>query len=137
MGEALGAGLTVDAARAGVVEVVTRLALSGDTDLAESVRSVRTALADGIARRSVLFVLGFLAGGVERLLWAAGDRHTAAVLGRYARLHATTYMGETVIEPEVFGADDLTAIDAEVARLGFDEAGAMALAALDRVITAG
>lgn len=136
VGERLGSGLTVDAARAGLVEVVTRLAVLGGRDLAESARAVRTALADGIARRSVVFVLGFLGGGIERLLWAAGDQHTAAVLGRYARLHATTYLGETVVDPEAMGADELAAIDAEAARLDFDEAGVIALAALDRVIAA-
>jgi hypothetical protein len=126
----------VDAARSALADVVTRRALAGGTELSESARILRTVLADGIARRSVLFVLGMLGSTVEPLLWGAGDHRSAAVLGRYSRLHATAFVRETVVDAAVLGAEELAAIEAEAAGLDFDGAAALALEALDRVAAA-
>ena len=110
--------------------------MAGGTELSESARILRTVLADGIARRSVLFVVGTLGSTVEPLLWAAGDHRTAALLGWYARLQSTSFVRETVVDPEVLGTQELAAIEAEAAGLDFDGAAALALAALDRVAAA-
>lgn len=135
--EDVGAGLGSDAARSALADVVTRRALAGGTELSESARILRSVLADGIGRRSVLFVVGTLGSTVEPLLWAAGDHRTAVLLGRYARLQSTSFVRETVVDPEVLGAQDLAAVEAEAAGLDLDGAAALALDALDRVAAGG
>ncbi len=134
LGEAIGLGTLVDAARAGLVESITQIALAESGDLQQAARTLCTALADGLARRNVLFVLNYLAGGIERLLWNTGDHRTAALLGRYARQNLSSWTAISVVDAETFGADELAAINAEAASLELDAACAIALAALDKII---
>ena len=96
--------------------------------------TLRTALADAFDRRNVLFVLSYVAGGIERLLWNVGDRRTAALLGRYARGNLTSWTPPSVVDTDAFRPEELDSIDSEVATLDFDAACVIALAALDRII---
>jgi hypothetical protein len=95
---------------------------------------LRTALADAHTRHNVLFVLSYMSGGIERLLWTAGDRRTAAVLGRYARRNMTTWSANSIVVGDTFDAEELDAINAEAATLEFEDACAIALAALGKII---
>jgi hypothetical protein len=124
----------VDAARAGLVESMVQLAVADRGDLHHSALTLRSTLDAALARRSVLFVLGYLAGGIERLLWAANDYRTAALLGRFARLHTTSWTAPSVVDVDTIGRDALGSIDAEAARLDLDSACAIARAALDRIV---
>ena len=133
LGEAIGLGTLVDAARAGLVESITQIAVADSGDLQQAANALRTALADGLARRNVLFVLNYLAGGIERLLWHVGDHRTAALLGRYARRNLTSWSPPTIVNAAL-GTDELGAIDAEATSLDVDRACAIALAALDKII---
>ena len=135
LGEAIGLGTLVDAARAGLVESITQIAVGESGDLQQAAVTLRTALADALARRNVLFVLTYIAGGIERLLWNVGDRRTAALLGRYARRNLTSWTApfrRRSATPSTRTSS--AAIDAEAATLDFEAACAIALAALDKII---
>ena len=134
LGEAIGLGTLVDAARAGLIESITLIAAAESGDLQQAAVTLRTALADALARRNVLFVLTYMSGGIERLLWNAGDRHTAALLGRYARSNITTWTANSVVVGDALDTDQLGAINAEAATLDFEGACAIALAALNKMI---
>jgi hypothetical protein len=47
---------------------MTQLAVADRADLHHSALTLRTTLDAALARRNVLFVLGYLVGGIERLL---------------------------------------------------------------------
>jgi len=85
--------------------------------------------------RNNVFVADYLSTVVEQVLCAAGDHRTAALLGRFGRLKLPmNALLPPAVDPEVLGVDTLAEIEAEAAQLDFDTAGALALAALDRVI---
>ena len=136
LAQATGIGFIVDAATTSLADYSSRLALLTDADLGESATLARNTLIDGLQRGSVLFVQNTLAGAVERLLWAAGDHHTAALLRHYVRLKTTTWTPPSAVDADVIGAHELAAVQAEAASLDLDTATTTALAALDRIINA-
>jgi len=133
LGESLGAGMLVDGARIGLVESMTQLtAQTGD--IRASAVTLRAAVANALARGSVLFLFSFLSSAIERLLWTVGDRPTAALLGRFARLHLTSWTPPSAVDVEAIDPDELAGIETEAAQLCIETACAIALDALDRII---
>jgi hypothetical protein len=97
---------------------------------------LRPAIEAALERGNRMFVTDYMSLAVERLLWAAGDHRTAALLGKFGRLHVpmVTLM-PTAVDVESLGADTFAAIEAEAQQLDVDTAAAMAIAALDRIGT--
>ena len=134
---ALGTGLHSDATGVALSDLLSRLAIDNGSDLVSTVVMVRDQMVQVLHRGSASFALNALGSAVERVLWVAGDHRTAAVLGHYARLDTSSWFSPPVVEDGFFDPEQTASIEAEAAQLDLDTAGAMALAALDRVIAAG
>ena len=136
LADSLGVGAMVDAARVGLVESMTQVAASGDGEIVTVATATRAGLELALARRSVFFALIFLGGAVERLLWIRGEQHAATIVSRFARRNMSNWASASIIDTDSMSDAELAAIDAEAAALDLDGAGAIAIAALDRVIAA-
>jgi len=132
-----GAWLTVDSARIGQVLAIARIAGTDPGRIGESAATLRVTVAAALAHRNNVFVADYLSTVVEQVLCAAGDHRTAALLGRFGRLKLPmNALLPPAADPELLGVDTVAEIETEAAQLDFDTAGALALAALDRVIAA-
>lgn len=132
-----GAWLTVDGARIGQVLAIARIAGTDPGRIGESAATLRVTVAAALAHRNNVFVADYLSTVVEQVLCAAGDHRTAALLGRFGRLKLPmNALLPPAADPELLGVDTVAEIETEAAQLDFDTAGALALAALDRVIAA-
>jgi hypothetical protein len=136
LADALGLGAMVDAARVGLVESMSQVATRGGGDVAAVAAATRAGLELALARRSVFFALIFLGGAVERLLWLRGEHRDALVVGRFARRTMSNWASPSIIDTGSMSDEELAAIDAEADSLDLGSAGAIAIAALDRVIAA-
>jgi hypothetical protein len=91
----------------------------------------------GLERGNRKFVADYMSIAVERLLWAVGDHRTAALLGKFGRLHVPiNELMPSAVDAEILGAATLAEIEAEAAQLGVDTAAAIAITALDRILAA-
>ena len=72
---------------------------------------------------------------VECVLWHSGDHRTAALLGKFGKLALPmSALLPAPVGPMILGAGVLAEVEAEAAALDFETAGAIALAALDRIL---
>ncbi len=133
----LGTALHSDATGVALSDLLSRLTLDDSSNLASTAVMVRDQMVQVLQRGSASFALNALGSAVERVLWTAGDRRTAAVLGHYARLDASNGSGPPIVDERFFDPDEVETIDAEAAELDLDTAGALALAALDQIIASG
>ncbi|MGZ6960911.1 MAG: NB-ARC domain-containing protein [Ilumatobacteraceae bacterium] len=135
LAEKHGAWFMVDNARAGLVYSLAQLAASEPDQRHDSVATLRATLEAAITRRNHFVIADCLSCPVERVLWDAGDHRTAALLGKFGKLHVRlNELYPSAVDPALLGTDALAEIEAEVAKLDIGTAGAIALAALDHIL---
>ncbi len=135
--ERTGAGMIADGARAGLVGAVTKLAATDPAQLRAAAATLRTTFEVASKGRGYLTIAGLLVTAVERVLWAAGDHRTAALLGRCGRSELPTgALLPSAVDPTILGVDTIAEIEAEAAQLDIEAAAAIALAGLDRILAA-
>jgi predicted ATPase/class 3 adenylate cyclase len=133
--ERLGAGYLADSARAGLVGAITTLAATDPGQLDMAAATLRTTLAVALQGRGYLNIAGLLVTAVERVLWAAGDHRTAALIGKCGRSELPTgALLPSAVDATILDADTIAEIEVEAAQLDIEEAAAVALAALDRIV---
>jgi hypothetical protein len=133
--ERLGAGLLAESARAGLIGAITKLAATVPGQLDVAAATLRTTLAVALEGGGYLNIAGLLVTAVEQVLWAAGDRRTAALIGKCGRSELPTgALLTSAVDPTILDADTIAEIEAEAAQLDIEAAAAIALAALDRIL---
>ncbi len=135
LAEKHGAWFMVDNARAGLVYSLAQLAASEPGQRHDSVATLRATIEAAITRRNHFVIADCLSCAVERVLWDAGDHRTAALLGKFGKLHLPlNELYPSAVDPALLGADALAEIEAEAAKLDIETAGSIALAALDQIL---
>lgn len=138
LSERVGAGFLVDIARATLVYSLAQLASIEPGQRHDSVATLRATIEAAITRRNHFVIADCLSCAVERVLWDAGDHRTAALLGKFGKLHVPlNALFPSAVDPALLGADALAEIEAEAAKLDIETAGAIALAALDQILATG
>jgi predicted ATPase/class 3 adenylate cyclase len=133
--ERLGAANLADSARAGLVGAITKIAETDPGQLDAAAATLRTTLAIALHGRGYLNIAGLLVTAVERVLWAAGDHRTAALIGKCGRYELPTgALLPSAVDPTILDADTIAEIESEAAQLDIEAAAAIALAALDRIV---
>ena len=135
LSEAAGAWFVVDNSRAALADVITQLAANDPRQLREAVVTLRATVEVALKHRNHFVVADYLGGPVERVLWISGDHRHAALLGKFGRLQMPmSALWPSAVDTKVLGADTMAEILADAAQLNIDTAGAIALAALDRIL---
>jgi hypothetical protein len=135
LAEKHGAWFVVDAARAGLVYSLAQLAASEPRQRHDAVAILQATIEAAITRRNHFVVADCLSIAVERVLWDAGDHRTAALLGKFGKLHLpVNALYPSAVDPELLGATALAEIEAEAANLDIGTAGSIALAALAQIV---
>ena len=132
--EGTGAELLTEFALSGVTTSLTKLTGTEPDRLAETAASLRSILLDVLQRRTTLAHSAVFASA-GRLVRLSGDQPTGSLLFQYASLLWTSF-SETSDATLFDGldAETITQIEHQAAQLDTDQAGAIALTALDRII---
>jgi predicted ATPase len=138
LAEKHGAWFLVDIARAGLVYSLSQLTASEPDQRHDTVATLQATIEAAITRRNNFVIADCLSCAVERVLWDAGDHRTAALLGKFGKLHLPlNELFPSAVDPALLGADALAEIEAEAAKLDIGTAGTIALAALDEILATG
>ena len=120
-----------------MVDAITKLGAVDPAQLRDVVATLRATIEVVLKRRNRLVAASYLSGAVQWAVWVAGDQRTAVLLGKFASLQYSfgdQWAHPSFVDAESLGVDTIAEIEAEAARLDFDTAGAIALAALDRIL---